>query len=32
VTPQPVLPRLDDRGRLDGTNGNDRDTSEKCSS
>ena len=32
VPPQSALPRPDDRGRLDGTNGNNRDTSEKCSS
>jgi hypothetical protein len=32
VPPQPALPRPDDRGRLDGTNGDDRDISEKCNS
>jgi hypothetical protein len=32
VPAQSALPRPDDRGRLDGTNGNNRDTSEKCSS
>src|SRR6267378_3265299 len=32
VTPPPALPRPDDRARLDGTNGNDREISEKCGS
>src|SRR6266850_3863534 len=32
VTPQPALPRPDDRARLDSSNKNDGDISEKCSS
>jgi hypothetical protein len=32
IVPPQSAPRPDERGRLDGTNGNDRDTSEKCSS
>src|SRR6267154_4375531 len=32
VPPQPALPRPDDRARLDGSNENYRDISEKCGS
>ena len=32
VPPQPALPRPDDRARLDGSNENYDDISEKCSS
>src|ERR1700694_2777300 len=32
VPPQPVQPRPDNRARLDGSNKNNRDIAEKCSS